>query len=92
MQNRRERRRLLKQFGLLKSQTGKNAVFTNSLEEGKEIHRKHIQESVNQQMKKEIKSGKEPETDFFFYRNQENEYGNLQSMLLNKDWDQLEKD
>jgi hypothetical protein len=91
MQNRRERRKLLKQFGLLKSQSGKNAIFSN-IEDGKEIHRKHMQESVNKQIKKEIELGKKTETDFFVYRNQDNEYGNLQSMLLNKDWDQIEKD
>jgi hypothetical protein len=91
MQNRRERRKLLKQFGLLKSNQ-KGSI--PNIEEGKEIHRRNLQEMRNSQIKSQMqqKPDSVEEHEFFMYRQNSPEYGSFQSMLLNKDWDQIEKD
>jgi hypothetical protein len=92
MQNRRERRKILKQFGLLKSKNPNGSL--PNIEEGREIHRRNLQEMKNSQMKSQMESRPEsievPET--FVYRGDTPEYGNFQSMLLNRDWDEVEKD
>jgi hypothetical protein len=94
MQNRRERRKLLRQFGLLKPKKGYKFNDFSSIEEGKEIHRKNVQEMVNRQIQEErsFDKTKKEDPEFFFYRNQDTDYSGFQSMLLNKNWDDLEKD
>ena len=92
MQNRRERRRILKQFGLLKVKSPNGSL--PNIEEGREIHRRNLQEMKNSQIKAQKESKPEsidaPET--FVYRGETPEYGSFQSMLLNKNWDEIEKD
>jgi len=91
MQNRRERRKLLKQFGLLKPYK----PFSNStsnIENGKELHRQNLQDMKNQE--KANRKSEKPETvednEIFTYRNESNEYGSFQSMLMSRDWDKIE--
>jgi hypothetical protein len=93
MQNRRERRKLLKQFGLLKPYKpfSKDSTMSN-IENGKELHRQNLQDMKNNEIAN-IKL-KNPDSvqnnEIFTYRNESNEYGSFQSMLLSKDWDQIE--
>jgi hypothetical protein len=91
MQNRRERRKLLKQFGLLKPYK----PFSNStsnIENGKELHRQNLQDMKNQEIAN--RKSEKPETvednEIFTYRNESNEYGSFQSMLMSRDWDKIE--
>jgi len=91
MQNRRERRKLLKKFGLLEIDKKRSSI--DRLEEGKERHRLNLQEMKNSEVKKSVPDGDNAkENDFFIYRNLENNYDNLQSFFLNKDWDEHEND
>lgn len=90
MQNRRERRKLLRQFGLLKSD--KKFSHFSSIEAGNEIHRQNLQAMKNQQIinqKNETPNSIE-DNEIFTYRNESNEYGSFQSMMLSKDWDKIE--
>lgn len=88
MSNRKERRRILRSMGLLN--VSKNDPFNNKakLDEGKNKHRLYLQRVKNEQIQKENK--KDPENDFFIYRQQDSEYSLFQSMLMKKDWDSLE--
>lgn len=91
MQNRREKRKLLKKFGLLNLEKKRN--LSDRIQEGKEIHRANLQEMKNSEIKrKKEKSGESEENEAFLYRNFDNSYDNLQSFLLKKDWNQLEND
>jgi hypothetical protein len=90
MQNRRERRKLLRQFGLLKPY--KPFSTTSNLDNGKELHRQNLQDMKNKEIANQ-KSKKQDSVDkdeVFLYRNQSNEYNSFQSMLMSKDWDQIE--
>lgn len=90
MQNRRERRKLLKKFGLLNLDKSRDPL--KKLEEGKEKHRVNLQEMKNSEIKKQKEKGIETqENEFFMYRNLDNDYNNLQSFLLGKNWDESEK-
>ena len=90
MQNRRERRKLLKKFGLLNLDKSRDPL--KKLEEGKEKHRVNLQEMKNSEIKKQKAKGIETqENEFFMYRNLDNNYNNLQSFLLGKNWDESEK-
>lgn len=91
MQNRREKRKLLKKFGLLKLE--KKRDLSQKIQEGKEKHRLNLQEMKNSEIKKNQEKGSQTEqNDIFLYRNLENNYDNLQSFLIQKDWSQLEND
>jgi hypothetical protein len=94
MSNRRERRRILRRMGLLSEVKPKKNTLENSIEDGKNKHRQHLQRVKNDLIKKEkeksIKS--ENSDDFFFYRNQNNEYSSLKSILLNRDWSNFESE
>lgn len=91
MQNRREKRKLLKKFGLLKLE--KKRDLSQKIQEGKEKHRLNLQEMKNSEIKKNQEKGSQTEqNDIFLYRNSENNYDNLQSFLIQKDWNQLEND
>jgi len=91
MQNRREKRKLLKKFGLLKLE--KKRDLSQKIQEGKEKHRLNLQEMKNSEIKKNQEKGSRTEqNDIFLYRNLENNYDNLQSFLIQKDWNQLEND
>lgn len=90
MQNRRERRKLLKKFGLLNLDKSRDPL--KKLEEGKEKHRVNLQEMKNSEIKKQKEKGIETqENEFFMYRNLDNNYNNFQSFLLGKNWDESEK-
>lgn len=90
MQNRRERRKLLRQFGLLKSY--KPFSTTSNLDNGKELHRQNLQDMKNKEIanQKSKKPDSVDKDEVFLYRNQSNEYNSFQSMLMSKDWDQIE--
>jgi hypothetical protein len=93
MQNRRERRKLLRQFGLLKPYKpfSENSSIS-SAENGRELHRQNLQDMKNNEIAK-IKSEKPDsiqDNEIFTYRNESNEYGSFQSMLLSKDWEKIE--
>ena len=78
MQNRRERRKLLKQFGLLKPNKSNKALSgINNIESGKELHRQNLQDMKNQEiLKKKIENPGSVETpELFFYRNESADYG-----------------
>jgi hypothetical protein len=91
MQNRKERRKLLKNYGLLKLE--KKRSVSDKINEGKEKHRLNLQEMKNSEIKRKIEKGQEnEESDFFMYRNLESSYDNLQSFFLNKDWNKLENE
>lgn len=91
MQNRREKRNLLKKFGLLNLEKKRN--LSDRIQDGKEKHRLNLQEMKNAELKnKKEKTGENEQNDPFLYRNFETSYDNLQSFLLKKDWDQLEND
>ena len=95
MQNRRERRKLLKQFGLLKpNKSNKTLPNSNNIESGKELHRQNLQDMKNQEiLRKKIQNPESVENpDVFFYRNESAEYVNFQYMLINKDWEKFEND
>ena len=91
MQNRRERRRLLKQFGLLKPYKPFSNT-TSNIENGKELHRQNLQDMKNQEIsnRKSLKPETVEDNEIFMYRNESNEYGSFQSMLMSKDWDKIE--
>ena len=93
MQNRRERRKLLKQFGLLKSYKpfSKDSAMSN-IENGRELHRQNLQDMKNKEIanQKSKKPDSVDKDEVFLYRNQSNEYNSFQSMLMSKDWDQIE--
>jgi hypothetical protein len=90
MQNRKERRQLLKKLGLLNLDKKKDPL--KRIEDGKEKHRLNLQEMKNSEIKKNREKGIEPqENEFFMYRNLDNSYDNLQSFLLKKDWNDTEK-
>lgn len=88
MSNRKERRQILRSMGLLN--VSKKDPFNNKLklEEGKNKHRLHLQRIKNEQMQKE--NVKDSDDDFFIYRQQESEYSSFRSMLIGKDWNNLE--
>ena len=91
MQNRKERRQLLKKFGLLKLDKQKDPL--KRIEDGKEKHRLNLQEMKNSEIKKRKERGTETqENEFFMYRNLDNSYANLQSFLIRKDWNDTEND
>jgi|OM-RGC.v1.031446023 hypothetical protein len=95
MQNRRERRKLLRQFGLLKPNKSNKALSgLNNIESGKELHRQNLQDMKNQEILRNKKQNPEsveaPEA--FIYRGESVDYGNFQSMLINRDWENLEND
>jgi hypothetical protein len=91
MQNRREKRKLLKKFGLLNLEKKRN--LSDRIQEGKEKHRLNLQEMKNSEIKKSQEKGSEiDENQIFLYRNLNTNYDNLQSFLINKDWTQLEND
>lgn len=93
MENRRERRKLLKQFGLLKPNKpfSKDSSISN-IENGKELHRQNLQDMKNNEIanKKSKKPDNVLDNEIFTYRNESNEYSTFQSMLLSKNWDQIE--
>ena len=91
MQNRRERRKLLKQFGLLKPYKPFSNT-TSNIENGKELHRQNLQDMKNQEIasKKAEKPESVENNEIFTYRNESNEYGSFSSMLMNRDWDKIE--
>ena len=93
MQNRRERRKLLKQFGLLKPNKpfSENSTMSN-IENGRELHRQNLQDMKNNEIanKKLEKPDSVKNNEIFTYRNESNEYGSFRSMLLRKDWEQIE--
>ena len=95
MQNRRERRKLLRQFGLLKPNKSNKALSgLSNIESGKELHRQNLQDMKNQEiLRNKIQNPESVENhEIFFYRNESTDYGNFQSMLINKDWKNLEND
>lgn len=88
MSNRRERRQILRKMGLLKE-----TKIVDSIERGNNKHRQHLQRVKNDMLQREReKTGNVEDSDFFFYRNQETEYSSLKSLLLNRDWKNLESD
>jgi hypothetical protein len=91
MQNRRERRKLLKQFGLLKPHKPFSATMTN-IENGKELHRQNLQDMKNHEIINNKLQNPEAveDNEIFMYRNESNEYGSFQSMLMSRDWDKIE--
>jgi hypothetical protein len=94
MSNRRERRQILKKMGLLSEVKSNKNTLESSIENGKNKHRQHLQRVKNDLIKQEKeKFGKTDDVnDFFFYRNQNDEYSSLKSLLLNRDWKNLESD
>lgn len=95
MQNRRERRKLLRQFGLLKAnKTSRESLTLSNIESGKELHRQNLQDMKNQQIANQRTQNPDSveENEVFLYRNESNDYGSFQSMLMNKDWDKIEND
>ena len=90
MQNRRERRKLLRQFGLLKSD--KQFSHFSSIEAGNEIHRQNLQDMKNNEIAKRKSETPDAiqDNEIFTYRNESNDYGSFQSMLLSKDWEKIE--
>jgi hypothetical protein len=91
MQNRREKRKLLKQFGLLKFE--KKRSLSERIQEGKEKHRLNLQEMKNSEIKKnQEKCTEKEENETFIYRGIDSDYSNLHSFLMRKDWNQLEND
>jgi len=94
MSNRRERRQILRRMGLLSEVKSKKNTLENSIEDGKNKHRQHLQRVKNDLIKKEKEKSTKSENsdDFFFYRNQNNEYSSLKSILLNRDWSNFESE
>lgn len=82
----------MRQLGI--SKTGKNSIsgFDSNIEDGKNIHRKHLQRVKNEIIQKENERNIEskPSDDFFIYKNQTNEYSSLHSLLTKRDWDNIE--
>lgn len=87
---RREKRRLLRQYGVLDSV--KKIKLSERIEEGKSIHRENLQRMKNQSIKKEIEKGSnvDPNQDFPVYRGMDNEYSVFGSFLNSKNWETLE--
>lgn len=93
MSNRRERRQILRKMGLLKETKSNKDLLGDSIERGNNKHRQHLQRVKNDMLMKEReRSGLQDENNVFFYRNQESEYSSLKSLLLNRNWDDLESD
>lgn len=90
MQNRRERRKLLRQFGLLKP--NKPFSSTSNLDNGRELHRQNLQDMKNREItnQKLEKPDSINNNEVFLYRNVSNEYASFQSMLMDKDWNKIE--
>lgn len=87
---RREKRRLLRQYGVLDSV--KKISLSERIEEGKSIHRENLQRMKNQTIKKEIERGSnvDQNQDFPIYRGVDNEYSIFGSFLNSKNWETLE--
>lgn len=88
MQNRRERRKILKQLGLLGDKKSiYRSTALNTQELGKEIHRQNMQNMRNQSS-----VPKEESLESISFSNTDDSYENFQSMLLNRNWENSEKD
>jgi len=90
MSNRRERRAILRQMGLLGEV--KKVSTESRIEEGKNKQRKHLQNVKNELNKREstISDPNEGSSDFFQHLNQNAEYGSFKTMLMSRDWESLE--
>lgn len=87
-------KKLLKQFGLdnpnKKSKTSEELSYR--IEEGKNKHRRFVQEIKNNEIRNRI--SKDPESvdknNIFFYRGQGTpEYDSFKSLLTNTNWDEI---
>ena len=63
-----------------------------SAENGRELHRQNLQDMKNNEIakRKSEKPDSIQDNEIFTYRNESNEYGSFQSMLLSKDWEKIE--
>ena len=63
-----------------------------SAENGRELHRQNLQDMKNNEIakRKSEKPDSIQDNEIFTYRNESNEYGIFQSMLLSKDWEKIE--
>ena len=84
--SKRQQRIILKKMGIDIKSLPKKDVSTR-IEEGREKHRRYLQEMKNQEIQNSPdKEQNKPEV--FFYRGQESpEYTNLQSLFLSGNWE-----
>jgi hypothetical protein len=89
---RKEQRKILKQMGIKKpNKTIKD--LSRSIEEGKEKHRRHVQDMKNREIMEKVYLNPEAveSPNVFFYRGQEGpEYSNFQDLLMNRKWEETE--
>lgn len=90
--NRRERRKLLRQYGLL--DVVKKSSVGSRIEEGQNTHRLNLQRIKNDQLKKERERSGEinQSDDVNFYHDSKDGYDSFTSLLASKDWGNLELD
>jgi|LakMenE01Jun11ns_1017448.scaffolds.fasta_scaffold9723307_2 hypothetical protein len=88
--SRREKRKLMRQFGVMDSIKKKS--FSERIEEGKKTQRENLQRIKNESIKREIERGSGVDTnpDFPIYRGIDNEYSFFGNFLNSKNWEILE--
>lgn len=90
--NRRERRKLLRQYGLL--DVIKKTSHGSRIEEGQNTHRLNLQRNKNEQLKREREKNGESDTsdNVNFYHDSKDEYTSFTSLLSSKNWENLDLD
>jgi hypothetical protein len=91
----KEEAKMLKDLGLPVDFLKRQGDLDSRIEQGKNKHRTFVQEIKNEEIK--AKLAKNPfsvdRPEIFFYRGQENsEYTNLNSLLMNRKWEDDEND
>ena len=88
--NRRERRKLLRQYGLL--DVVKKTSVGSRIEEGQNTHRLNLQRIKNDQLKKDREKIGDLgiSDDVNFYHDSKDEYNSFTSLLSSKDWKNLD--
>jgi hypothetical protein len=89
MSNRRERRKILKNMGLLGLAKKNPFKGESNIEEGENRRRQHLQSIKNREI---LENQEKEQNDIFVYRGDSNEYGNFKTMLVSRNWDSIGSD
>jgi hypothetical protein len=88
MSNRKERRLMLKQLGILNLNKKKPSDVGANIEKGKNLHRQYLQNVKNEDNRKN--SVENTDNASFFSENIDDKYSSFQSLLMKKNWDEPE--
>lgn len=85
--SKKQQRLILEKMGIDFKDSPKKDIGTR-IEEGKEKHRKYLQDLKNEEIKKDP-NREENKPKVFFYRGQESPgYSSLRDLFLNKNWEE----